>query len=116
MIMEMYPAALDCGITPEAFWGYSMFEVRDLIESHNRVRRRQVKESISLAWAQAEQTAACLASMYGEGRPPQVWDVFPELFEEERREYEQKAAEDQMEAYKERRRAYVEEFNRRRRQ
>lgn len=36
-IGELYPIALDVGITPTLFWEYSIQEITDIIDSRNRV-------------------------------------------------------------------------------
>lgn len=95
-----------------------MFEVSDLIESHNKVRRQMAKENICQAFAQAEQIVSCLSiAMSGEGQMLQPWDYFPDLFKDEREEFEQEQTNaEKLEEYKARRKKYVDEFNRRRRQ
>ena len=40
----MYPGFLDLGYSPEAFWGYSIAEIMDLITAHQKREERRQKE------------------------------------------------------------------------
>lgn len=45
---------------------------------------------------------------------PHPWEYYPELFSEEQKIYEEKRKEAELEEYKEKRKAYIAEMNRRR--
>ena len=45
---------------------------------------------------------------------PHPWEYYPELFSEEQKIYEEKKKEAELEEYKEKRKAYIAEMNRRR--
>lgn len=49
-------------------------------------------------------------------KPSMPWDYYPDLFTQEKQAWEQRQEEDELEAYKERRRQYIAEFNKRRRE
>lgn len=42
----MYPGFLELGYSPEAFWGYSIAEIMDLITAHQKREERRQKEKI----------------------------------------------------------------------
>lgn len=91
----------------------------DRIESYNRVEERRRKEKILDYFILAEVTAVNTAEMLmAEGKPkfPRPWEYYPKLFEEEKEVFEQAEKEKALEEYKEQRRRYVTEFNRRRQQ
>lgn len=46
VIEGLYPAFLELGYSPEAFWGYSIAEIMDLMTAHQkREERRQKQET-----------------------------------------------------------------------
>lgn len=91
-------------------------EIEDYISSYNRVKKQQVKEQVS--WQHAviclldERMSAFCGNKVEFTMP---WDRYPDLFEEEKKLYEQKAAERKLSEMGESRRNYAAEFNRRRR-
>lgn len=42
----MYPGFLELGYSPEAFWGYSIAEIMDLITAHQKREERRQKEKV----------------------------------------------------------------------
>lgn len=109
----LYDRALECEITPEAFWNYSPLEICDLVESYKKRQRQQVKQKVMRGFILAEVLTRNLTREKGE-EIPHPWEYYPELFEEERKNYETEKEKQEIENYKEARRAYVQEFNRRR--
>ena len=90
-------------------------EICDLMESHRRIERQQAKQRINQDFIMAEVNARYLAmAMDGKGEIPKVWENYPELYADEKTQYETRMAADAMEDYKARRLDYVREFNRRR--
>ena len=90
-------------------------EICDLMESHRRIERQQAKQRINQDFIMAEVNARYLAmAMDGKGEIPKVWEYYPELYADEKTQYETRMAADAMEDYKARRLDYVLEFNRRR--
>ena len=90
-------------------------EICDLMESHRRIERQQAKQRINQDFIMAEVNARYLAmAMDGKGEIPKVWEYYPELYADEKTQYETRMAADAMEDYKARGLDYVREFNRRR--
>lgn len=90
-------------------------EICDLMESRRRIERQQAKQRINRDFIMAEVNARYLAmAMDGKGEIPKVWEYYPELYADEKTQYETRMAADALEDYKARRLDYVREFNRRR--
>lgn len=116
----MYPAAIDAGITIELFWNSSVNEIIDMLESHYRENERKRKQKIMddflLAEVIAHNVATLLFSESDKKVMQRPWDYYPSLFKKEKERYEEKERQIEFEEYKERRREYIAEFNRRRQQ
>jgi hypothetical protein len=89
-------------------------ELEDVIGASVRERRRQRKLKIADDYRLAGLIASNIGIMFSKDRkePQMPWDGFPELFAEEREEYERQRAIAEMEAYKIRFRERVENHNR----
>lgn len=113
---ELYTEALDLGISIETFWNSSLAEVIDLIESAYRVQLKRRKQRIEDNCTLAEAIAANVGVLFDENSRPflKPWDFYPKLFEKEQEMYEKAEEERQWAEYSEKRREYVNEFNRRR--
>lgn len=116
-LSELYFYALDLGIPAEKYWELSINEIIDTMDSLQRQRKRKEKQKIMDNFILAEiLTANFSALISGKGDIKRPWEYYPELFKEEQETY-QKAEEDRKwEKYKENRRAYMAEWNRRRHQ
>ncbi len=64
----------------------------------------------------AEAIAGNIALLFDEGNKPflKPWDLYPKLFEDEKKAYEKAVDKRQQTEYSEQRREYIREFNRRR--
>lgn len=104
---------LDIGGKPLDFWDLTILEIRDMIESHNRVtiqkRKEKIVESYRLSQMIANNVSLLLSK---EAKPLDVWDYAPELFQEERNQVEKARQEQEMKMHKERMRAFAESHNR----
>lgn len=109
--------ALDCGIRPERFWDYSAAEIADLIDAHTRAEKKEKKRRIidicDLGQVIISDLSNFLAKKEDMIRP---WDLYPSLFEEEQKIYEEQRKEKEYQEFKERRAAYAEAFNARRKE
>lgn len=95
----MYENALDCGISIDTFWGNSIAENLDLIESFGRNAKRRRKE----------QTFNCfmMANIVNERHPAaekesltMPWDYYPKLFEKEKEDFKKEKEASILENYK----------------
>lgn len=115
MIYDLYPNALDCGVPIEKFWDLSLAEISDMMGSFKRRRNNQLKQELINGFAFAQYTAECIGQYIHENnKVRQPWDYFPEMFVEEKKQYEEAEYERQLETAKENRRAYAAELKRRR--
>lgn len=102
-------------MSPKEFWGYSMLEVQDLIKAFWKKREYDLRWEIMHDFVMAEvQTRFAFREKNQD--IPHPWEYYPNLFQEEKKRYEDRKKQDELESYKEARRNYAAEFNRRRRQ
>lgn len=108
---------MDAGISIELFWNSSINEILDMISSFQRTEHEKWKNRVIDNFAIAEATALNLASVIfgkNEVKPPKPWDYYTSSFKEEKEAYEEAERKKEWEEYKENRRKYINEFNRRR--
>lgn len=114
----MYPNALDCGITPEAFWSYTPAEIEDRIKSYQRKIKQQQTKEIEQLFVLAEAIGSRVAYIFTEKKDLrlilQPWDAYPQLFEEQEKIMQEAEEEREFDRYKEARRRHAAEHNRRR--
>lgn len=104
---------LDIGGKPLDFWDLTILEIRDMIESHNRVTIQKQKEKIVESYRLSQMIANNVSLLLSkEAKPLDVWDYAPELFQEERNQVEKARQEQEMRMHKERMRAFAESHNR----
>jgi len=104
---------LDIGGKPLDFWDLTILEIRDMIESHNRVTIQKQKEKIVESYRLSQMIANNISLLLSkEAKPLDVWDYAPDLFQEERDQVEKARQEQEMRMHKERMRAFAESHNR----
>lgn len=104
---------LDIGGKPLDFWDLTILEIRDMIESHNRVTIQKQKEKIVESYRLSQMIANNVSLLLSkEAKPIDVWDYAPDLFQEERDQVEKARQEQEMRMHKERMRAFAESHNR----
>lgn len=104
---------LDIGGKPLDFWDLTILEIRDMIESHNRVTIQKQKEKIVESYRLSQMIANSISLLLSkEAKPLDVWDYAPELFQEEKNQVEKARQEQEMRMHKERMRAFAESHNR----
>lgn len=104
---------LDVGGKPLDFWDLTMLEIRDMIESHNRVTIQKRKEKIIESYRLSQMIANNVSLLLSkEAKPLEVWDYAPELFEKEREQVEQARLTQELKLHKERMRMFAESHNR----
>ena len=104
---------LDIGGKPLDFWDLTVLEIRDMIESHNRVTIQKQKEKIIESYRLSQMIANNVSLLLSkEAKPLEVWDYAPELFEKERDQVEQARLAQELRLHKERMRMFAESYNR----
>lgn len=91
----------------------SPMEVQDCIRSHERLTKAGLKRQVTMNFVLSEIIVGKLLAEKPEDIP-HPWDYYPELFEREKQLFDEADQKRKIEEYKEQRRKYVEEFNRRR--
>lgn len=110
--MSVYDSALSSGFTPDEFWDSSPVEIYDRLNGFRKRQEQDQRAAIIRDFVLAEVIAREVLSEKG-AQPPKPWNYYPQLFRDEKKAYEEKIAADEMETAKENRRAYMQEFNRR---
>lgn len=104
---------LDVGGKPLDFWDLTVLEIREMIESYNRVMIQKQKEKIIESYRLSQMIANNVSLLLSkDAKPLEVWDYAPELFEEEKEQVEQARREQEMRLHKERMRMFAESYNR----
>ena len=94
------------------FWDSSIDEISDMMESYRRTYTNKMKEKILLNQTLAIQIRQEITPLLVEEIPEEykhkyVWDLFPDLFKEEYEEYSKIQEENELEEFKEKRRAFA---------
>lgn len=104
---------LDIGGKPLDFWDLTVLEIRDMIESYNRVTIQKQKEKIIESYRLSQMIANNVSMLLSkDAKPLEVWDYAPELFENEREQVEQARLTQELRLHKERMRMFAESHNR----
>lgn len=109
---------MDCAIRPDDFWGYSLGEVRDLMESHARMEKIKAKNEIAARYELADLIGLYIQLPYDDKKTiqiPRAWDAYPGLFADEKREFEERREAEALERARASRREYAKRHNRMRR-
>ena len=104
---------LDIGGKPLDFWDLTVLEIRDMIESYNRVTIQKQKEKIIESYRLSQMIANNVSMLLSkDAKPLEVWDYAPELFENEREQVEQARLTQELRLHKEHMRMFAESHNR----
>lgn len=94
------------------FWDFSIAEINSVLASYNRKKLEKFKEKVKFIFLQADTFGNVIARSFDEKvKKMQPWDVYPELFEDERKQYESYMHQEELESFKERRRAAMDRYN-----
>ena len=104
---------LDIGGEPLVFWDLTVLEIREMIESYNRVKRQERKEKIIDSYRLSQMIANNVSLLLSnDAKLLEIWDYAPELFQEEKEQVEKARQEQEMRVHKERMRLFAESHNR----
>lgn len=104
---------LDIGGEPLIFWDLTVLEIREMIESYNRVRIQKQKEKIIESYRLSQMIANNVSLLFSkDAKPLEVWDYASELFQEEREQVEQARLAQELKLHQERMRLFAESHNR----
>ena len=89
----------------------------DMMESYIRCRARDRKQQISDNFILSKALALNLSTLFSDNTEfCNPWDFYPQTFEKDKEDYEQQKLEAQLADYRDKRRQWADEFNRRRQQ
>ena len=104
---------LDIGGEPLVFWDLTVLEIREMIESYNRVRIQKQKDKISESYRLSQMIANNVSLLLSkDAKPLEVWDYAPELFQDEREQVEKARLAQELRLHQERMRMFAESHNR----
>ena len=107
---ELFPNALDAGVSVSEFWELSIAEINNIIASYKRKEVKRFKEKVQLCFLQADVIGNALFRQENE-KKIQPWDVYPAIFKEEKQQFEEYVKKEELETFKERRRAWMDRYN-----
>ena len=116
---EIYPDALDCGILPELFWNSTLNEIMDMMESYVRCKARERKQQINDNFILSKALTLNISTFFSTDKSSELcnpWDFYPQTFKEDKEEYEHQKLEAELAEYRDKRRQWADEFNKRRQQ
>jgi len=115
LIEELYPKALESGISPLSFWELTLGEVVQMINAYQRKREIYNKDIAIQQSFLSNQLLIGIHNMLGQKENAidtlQLWDYFPELFAEEKIIYDKYQKENQQYEMAESRYSYAERYN-----
>lgn len=109
---------MDCGIEPDAFWESTLNEIVDMMESYARSKTRERKQKIRDDFVLAKALTFNMSTLLSDEKKEfcNPWDFYPNVFEEDKKLYEHQKLEAELADYRDKRRRWADEFNRRRQQ
>lgn len=104
----MYKISFEIGISPDYFWNLSIDEFYDYLGIYNKKAISKKKEKIIMLNFLSNQIIQGVAGLFDEKvERMNIWDYFPELFKEEKREYLKDKEDEEFERFKARRKAFA---------
>ncbi len=108
---------LDIGGKPLDFWDLTVLEIREMIESYNRVKIQERKEKIIDSYILSRMITNHVSLLLSnDAKIVELWEYAPELFVEEQQAVEQERQIQVLLLHKERMRDFAERHNRKRKE
>lgn len=108
---------LDIGGKPLDFWDLTVLEIREMIESYNRVKIQERKEKIIDSYRLSQMISNHVSSLLSkDAKVLEFWEYAPDLFVEEKQAVEQERQRQAFLLHKERMREFAERHNRKRKE
>ena len=108
---------LDIGGKPLDFWDLTVLEIREMIESYNRVKIQERKEKIIDSYRLSQMISNHVSLLLSkDAKVFEFWEYAPELFAEEQQAVEQERQRQAFLLHKERMRECAERHNRKRKE
>ncbi|VOP87789.1 prophage protein [Streptococcus pneumoniae] len=117
IIERLYPMFLDIGGKPLDFWDLTVLEIREMIESYNRVKTQERKEKIIDSYRLSQMISNHVSLLLSnDAKIVEFWEYAPELFVEEQQAVELERQKQALLLHKERMREFAERHNRKRKE
>lgn len=108
---------LDIGGKPLDFWDLTVLEIREMIESYNRVKIQERKEKIIDSYILSRMITNHVSLLLSnDAEIVEPWEYAPELFVEEQQAVEQERQRQALSLHKERMREFAERHNQKRKE
>ncbi|VQF35137.1 Uncharacterised protein [Streptococcus pneumoniae] len=108
---------LDIGGKPLDFWDLTVLEIREMIESYNRVKTQERKEKIIDSYRLSQMISNHVSLLLSnDAKIVEFWEYAPELFVEEQQAVELERQRQAFLLHKERMREFAERHNRKRKE
>ena len=108
---------LDIGGKPLDFWDLTVLEIREMIESYNRVKIQERKEKIIDSYRLSQMISNHVSLLLSkDAKGFEFWEYAPELFIEEQQAVERERQRHALLLHKERMREFAERHNRKRKE
>ncbi|ACO18275.1 hypothetical protein [Streptococcus pneumoniae] len=108
---------LDIGGKPLDFWDLTVLEIREMIESYNRVKTQERKEKIIDSYRLSQMISNHVSLLLSnDAKIVEFWEYAPELFVEEQQAVELEQQKQALLLHKERMREFAERHNRKRKE
>lgn len=118
MIDELYPIALDIGMSSSFFYESTIPEIVDMIDSYERIEKRKQKQRAIDNQILADQIIRGFnVIMNGNEKSDSedsfkaLWDYYPDLFDEEKEKYYQDKEEREFDNFKASRKMFANQYN-----
>lgn len=108
---------LDIGGKPLDFWDLTVLEIREMIESYNRVKTQERKEKIIDSYRLSQMISNHVSLLLSkDAKVLEFWEYAPELFVEEQQAVEQERQRQALLLHKQQMREFAERHNRKRKE
>ncbi|VIR45967.1 prophage protein [Streptococcus pneumoniae] len=116
-VYDLYDEYVDIGGKPLDFWDLTVLEIREMIESYNRVKIQERKEKIIDSYILSRMITNHVSLLLSnDAKIVELWEYAPELFVEEQQAVEQERQRQALLLHKERMRDFAERHNRKRKE
>lgn len=86
---DLFESAMDCGMSSDLYWNSSPDEIHDYIASYHRRTVEAKKEEVS-GWIHQAHLIGEASPMAAKTEATKPWDIFPELFKQEKKQFEKR--------------------------
>ncbi|MBB6622029.1 hypothetical protein H7E67_01165 [Clostridium gasigenes] len=87
---ELFPIALECGISSFLFWDMDYLEITETIKAYSRRKEKESREKAVFNYKLADLIGTSVKRILDEKQEmPPLWEVYPGMFEDYKAEHEE---------------------------